>query len=56
MIKELEADGLTDEQIIAIMTKTFNIDKMTAQVIMAIERGESDGDVIELEPGQEAPE
>jgi hypothetical protein len=43
------ANNLTDEELIAYMKKEYGFDEEDARLLLAIERGETDGDVIEGE-------
>lgn len=48
MVKELKAEGLTEEMIIPIIQKVTGVDAVTAGFIYAIETGEIGGDVVEI--------
>ncbi len=42
-----QANNLTDEELITYMNKEYGFDEEDARLLLAIERGETDGDVIE---------
>lgn len=43
------ANNLTDEQLIEFMKTEYGFDEEDARLLLAIERGETDGDLIEGE-------
>lgn len=46
-------EGKTEEETIAITMEVLGVTREQALVILAIERGETEGDVVVMEPGQE---
>ncbi len=43
------ANNLTDDELIAYMKENYGFDEEDARLLLAIERGETDGDLIEGE-------
>ena len=54
MIAELEAQGLTGEDLVAAVARELAISDAEARFMIAIERGESDGDVIIVDDSDRA--
>ncbi len=46
-------EAKTEEETIAITMKALGVSREQALVILAIERGETEGDVVVIEPDQE---
>lgn len=44
--------GLSDDELIELIMKATGVDEQTARFILALERGEIKGDIIELKPGE----
>lgn len=56
MILEMDAQGVPEEEIIKMVMTVYGVDEVQANFIIGLERGTIQGDVIELQPGETAPE
>lgn len=45
-------EGETDEETVQLMMETLHVDETTARFIIALERGEIDGDIVTVDDGQ----
>jgi len=54
MIEELEAEGFRGEELVAALARELSISHAKARFLIAIERGESDGDVIDIDDADPA--
>lgn len=55
VIAELEAEGFSGEELVAAVARELAVSLAEARFLIAIERGESDGDVIVVDDS-DAPE
>lgn len=56
MIAELDKAKVPEKEIVKIVMETYGVDEVKANFIIALERGEIDGDIVIIERGQTPPD